>query len=639
MGALPTGIARDVTAALRVAPGRAPVIGASLAFEDATVRYMRTMPPAEGAVGALDLAGGRLAVRVDRASVPAAGPSGPRDGAGRIAIDGTSVVLPDALARTPSVEVALRAVGDVGDVLAVLDNPPFRLLERIGRTPALARGRMDAEVAVALPIRRGNAPADVRWSVDAALADVASDRLVAGRSIAAEALRLVASPEAVEIAGEATFDGVPFEGWWRQPLPPPATEAAPEDGGGPAAPRAPVPPARIEGVATVTPDGLARLGVATDALRLSGETPARVAVDLPPGGPGRLSVRGDLAGLGAALPAIGWAKPAGRTGAFALDMTLAAPARIDRLSLDAPGLALAGSGRLAAEGGLDRLALDRVDAGWFAGPVTITGGASPRVTVRGGRADLRRAPSGGRGGGAGGGRAAVPLDLRLDTVRVTDGIALTGVRARLRGGRGTFSGRVAGAVPVEGAVAPRGGGTAVTVRGDDAGAALRALDLYDAAGGGSFELTLQPAGAPGAYDATLRGRGATATRAPALATLLQAISSGVGGDGLRIDRFGADFRIAPGRLDLHQAAAIAPGLTITARGAVDLARGRVSVEGVASPFRAPVGALFAEPVEGTFGVTYRLSGPTSGPALAIDPLSILAPGALRDLFRRPAATR
>ena len=49
--------------------------------------------------------------------------------------------------------------------------------------------------------------------------------------------------------------------------------------------------------------------------------------------------------------------------------------------------------------------------------------------------------------------------------------------------------------------------------------------------------------------------------------------------------------------------------------------------------RAPEGPLFSEPVEGTFGVTYRLRGAAKDPAVEVDALSILAPGALRGLFR------
>ena len=533
------GVARDVTVALRVAPDRAPLLAGSLRFEEAVVRYMRTLPPARGARGALDYLDGRLAIRVDRASVPARGPTGVPEGAERIDIDGTTVLLPDALHRPPHAQVDLRARGAVGDVLAVLDNPPFRLLDRLGRDRDLASGRMTAAVTVALPLRRGNAPADIAWSVDGTLEDVRSERLVPGRTIAAERLHLVASAEAVAVDGAATLDGVPFTGRWRQPLPPPAT--SPLSQGDAPRPGPPLPPAVVSGRATVTPGGLAALGVAFDALRVSGKTEAAVSVTLPPGGPATLAVESDLVGLAAALPAIGWRKAADRRAALALAVELGAAPRITALRLDAPRLALEGTGRLAAGGGLDVLTLSRVAAGWFEGPVTITGrgpGAAPAIAVRGGRADLRAAPFG-RGASEGSGGAA-PVRVALDRLQVTEGIALSDLRARIDGGgRGTFTGRANGAVPVEGALAPRGGGTAVTVRAADAGALLRALDLYRTARGGRLEMTLQPAGGAGRYDGSLRGAGIVATRAPALAELLQAISAGGTAGGVRFDTFGA----------------------------------------------------------------------------------------------------
>ena len=630
---LPAGIAEDVAAALRVAPGAAPEVAGTLRFTDGRVRYMRFLPPAEDAAGALSFERGRLAIRVDRATVAARGPEGVPPGAGMIDIGGTTVVLPDALARPPDAEVRLRARGTVPDVLTVLDNEPFRLLARIGRTRALAEGRMEARVEAALPLRRGNAPADVRWEVDGTLRDVASDRIVPGRTIRADALRLRASPQAVSLEGEALFDGVPFRGSWRQPLPPPATAVrAPDD----PAPPVPVPPARLEGRATVTPEGLAALGVAFDALTLSGTAEAEVEADLPPGGPATLRASSDLRGMSAALGAIGWRKARGTAAPFAVEMRFADPPAIEALSLDAPGLSLRGAGRLRPGGGLDRLRLAPLDAGWFRGAATIRGaapGALPTIVVEGGTADLRRAPDLGGGGGGGGSGGGAPLALRLDRLQVSDGIALTAVRADLRGGRGSFSGLANGRSAVTGAIAPRGGGTAVTVRSADAGGLLRALDLYRTARGGRLEMTLQPAGGRGTYDGSVRGTGITVTQAPALATLLQAISEGRGGGGLRIDRFGADFRLAPDRLSLRRAAAVGPGLTITGRGTVDLAGDRVAVDGVVSPFRAPEGPLFSEPVEGTFGVTYRLRGAAKDPAVEVDALSILAPGALRGLFR------
>ncbi len=48
-----------------------------------------------------------------------------------------------------------------------------------------------------------------------------------------------------------------------------------------------------------------------------------------------------------------------------------------------------------------------------------------------------------------------------------------------------------------------------------------------------------------------------------------------------------------------------------------------------------VGAALTRPGEGLIGVSFTLQGTASDPQVGINPLSVLAPGGLRDLFRRP----
>ena len=638
------GRARDVRAALRLTPGAAPRVAASLAFEEGTVLYMRTMPPAERARGAIQVTGGRVSIRVDAGSVPALGPdASPSPELGRVDVAGTRIVLPDALSRPPEGRVDLRARARVGDVLTLLDNPPFRLLTRLRRSSALASGVAEARVSVVLPLRRGNAPADVDWRVDARLRDVTSDRIVPGRRLDADALTLTADARAVAVAGRMRLEGMPFEGRWRQALPPPATEPPDPD----APPRAVAlpEPGRVRGTATVTPAGLARLGVAPAALRLDGTARAVVDVTIPQGSPPRLRIESDLAGLAVSLPAIGWRKAAGTRADLALDAVLGDAPEVRSLTLDAPGLSA--EGRLAFAGGaLAEGRFDAVRTPWFRGVVTLTGrgrGVAPAVVVRGGRADLRGALDAldGGGGGGGGGEGA-PVTVSLDRLQVTDAIALTDLRADLRGGAGRFSGAVNGAAAVSGALAPRDGGTAVQVDAADAGAALRAAGLFRDARGGRMRLILTPGPAPGVLDGTVRGEGITVRDAPALASLLQALSvvglvQQLAGQGLPFETVEADIQLRPGGVVLRRGAAVGPAMSITADGAFDTGRGRLDLQGVVSPIyfvNGLFGALFSRRDEGLFGFSYRLTGATASPQVSVNPLSILTPGRFRDIFRR-----
>ncbi|CTQ51066.1 AsmA-like C-terminal region-containing protein [Jannaschia donghaensis] len=632
------GMARDATALLRVAPGQPPDVAASFGFTGGSVRYMRFMPPAVDATGFAQLADDRLTVRVDRGRVPATG-----DGSG-IDVSGTVFSILDTTQRPSTGDLALVARGDVGDMLEMLDNRPFRLLERLRKTRDFVSGTAVAQVSARLPLRRGNAPADISYDVTAQLSDVTSGDIVPGRTLRADALTLTVVPGRVQVEGDMTLEGVPFSGRWTQALPPPSTEAIDPD----APPRAPQPlpePGRVTGTARVSPEGLARLGITLDALELSGSARADVTVDLPQGAPPRLTVRSDLRGLSAALPVISWRKARDRAATFEVDATLAATPRITRIALDAPGLTASGRITMRANGGgLDQASFDRVDTGWFRGPLVLTGrgaNVSPAIGIRGGRADLRRALLVGKGGG--GGEGGAPLDIALERLTVTEGIALTDLRATLRGGSGRFTGRINGGASVEGVLAQQGGGSAVQIRGSDGGGVLRSAGLFQDARGGSISLTLRPTGTTGQYSGQLRMGELRVRNAPALASLLQALSvvgilEQLTGEGLFFQTVESDFTLRPDDIVVRRASAVGPSMSITADGTFDLGTKRMDLQGVISPIylvNGLFGALFSRRDEGLFGFTYRLTGAAADPSVSVNPLSILTPGIFRDIFRKP----
>lgn len=640
---LRAGVARGATALLRLEAGAPPRVEATFDFSDATFRYIRDMPPARGASGAAQLSGDRFALRVDAGTVPATGPVAP-DADGRIDVSGTTFAIPDTRARPAEGIVELRARGAIGDMLTLLDNRPFRLLTRLGRGPDLASGRAEAQVTARLPLRPGNAPADIDFAVDATLRDFESRTLVPGRVLAGEAVALNASPTLVAITGDVTLQGVPFAGRWEQALPAPSTVRTDPDA--PDGPPVPLPsPGRVTGTARLDPEGLARLGVTVPALDLSGETEARVTVTLPQGGAPRIAVETDLRGVTAALPAIGWSKPRDRAATLAVEATLGSVPAITRVAVDAQGLKAEGRVTFRPGGGLAEARFARVDTGWFRGPVVLTGrgsGVSPAIRVPRGTADLRRALLAVTGDGGGDGDA--PLDIALDRLTVTEGIALTDLRALLRGGAGGFTGRINGGAAVQGRVGPdiEREGTAVQATGADAGAVLRSAGLFQDAVGGTIAFTLRPTPREGVYDGAVRMGEVRVRNAPALASLLQALSvvgilEQLAGEGLYFPSVESDFILRPNDILVRRASAVGPSMSITADGTYDIGSKRIDLEGVISPIylvNGLFGALFARRDEGLFGFTYRLFGPAADPQVSVNPLSILTPGVFREIFRR-----
>ena len=87
--------------------------------------------------------------------------------------------------------------------------------------------------------------------------------------------------------------------------------------------------------------------------------------------------------------------------------------------------------------------------------------------------------------------------------------------------------------------------------------------------------------------------------------------------------------------------AFGESLGITANGWIDIDRDRLELQGTVAPAylinsllgNIPIiGQLLGGGSQGLIAANYRLSGPTSDPAVAVNPLSALAPGVLRQLF-------
>ena len=115
------------------------------------------------------------------------------------------------------------------------------------------------------------------------------------------------------------------------------------------------------------------------------------------------------------------------------------------------------------------------------------------------------------------------------------------------------------------------------------------------------------------------------------------------GPGLGISQLIAPFSLGGGVLTLDNARAFSPSLGVTAAGRIDLGRDRIDLRGTIVPayfFNALlghlplVGRLFSpERGGGVFAASYALSGDLGHPDMSVNPLAVLTPGFLRDLFK------
>lgn len=617
------GLLRDVKAVLRLAPGQEPRFALGYDFADGDVRFIKTLPPIRKASGYATIDGNTYTMVLDAGEVtPPAG--------GRIDVAGSVFSVLDILQKPAQAEIRMKTRSTLTAALSLLDEPPFRFLSKAGKSVDLGAGQAEISAVLRMPLIDKIKPEHVSFRVEGRLRDVRSDVLVPGHPLQAAELNLTATPAGLEVAGAGTLGGVPFEGRFRQPF-------GPEAGG-----RATV-TAEVE----LSPRALDRFAPGLPKGFAEGQGRAQLTLDLPKGAPPQLELTSDLRGLALALPEIGWRKGAGTAGRLELQAQLGKPARVPRLRLEAPGLAATGEVILRGDGRLDRAAFSEVRAGdWLVAPLTLAPGqgGALRVAVSGGRADLRRLPDtlgqGGRPGGAGS-----RLDIRLDRLQVTDQIALADLRGEFttRGGfNGSFLARIAGGPDLRGTVVPMKGGTGIRITSGDAGGILAAAGIFGNARGGDFELQLTPLGPRGHYRGQATATSLRVRNAPLLAELLSAISvvgllEQLNGEGLLFAEADADFRLTPAGVEIRRGAAVGPSMGVSMAGTYDSARKVFNLQGVISPLYLlnGIGQIFSRRGEGLFGFNYDIRGSAAGAQISVNPLSILTPGAFREIFRRP----
>lgn len=618
---------RDVNIALRGQPGAPVAPFVSFDFEEARVRYLKTLPVIEAARGHASLAGKRLVVSVDEGVVRA--PEG-----GPVNAAGSSFIIPDtSLKPTPGI-VRLNAESSITAALSLINQPPLRLMEKAGRAVDIAQGRALIEGEIRLPLRKGAPLEEVDYAISGQLTDVSSRALMPNRELSAGALILEATPDAVLVGGPGNLDGVPFEAAWSQTL---GANA----------------PGVVSGTIPIDQATLDAFRIGLPPGTLQGRASGEITVQLPRNAAPQFSLTSSLRGARLSLPPLGWSKGRDAAGRLAVSGLLGETPRIDRLEISAPGLTANGSVSLNANGSLAEARFERVRVGdWLDAPVRLVGrgAAPPAVRVTAGRIDLRRASFGGgnagAGAGGGGGAASGPLTLSLERLQVSDTIALTDFAGQFAEGvglRGRFTARVNGGAAIDGRVVPQNGRSAFQITSADAGGVLAGANVLKQARGGEMTLTLLPVpGAEGVLDGQLNVSDTRIRNAPAMAELLSAISivgllDQLGGNGISFSSVEADFRMAPAEVVLRRASAVGPSMGISMEGRYGLESGAMDMRGVISPvyFLNAIGQIFSRRGEGLIGFNYRIRGTSEAPRVQVNPLSALTPGFFREIFRAP----
>ena len=620
----------DIQLAVRSHPKSRPDVFLGFNYAGLETRFIKEVPHIQEAAGHASLYDNRFVIAATEGFVQAA------EG-GRIDIAGTSFEVPNVAIKRGPARARLHTDSTITAALSLLNEEPFRFLDKAGRPVALADGRALLEGQLDFLLKPGLQPDEVAFDVGGRLRDVRSEVLLPGRVLAAAQLEVRARNDSLTVGGEGRLGRVPVNGSYRAALGPGNDGAA-----------------RVEGWIELSERFADEFNIGLPPGSLSGAGRADIAIEFEKGQPGAFEMTSDLAGVGLSLRQLDWSLPRAAQGRLEVAGRLGTPPELSRVALEAAGLTAQGRVTLRGDGQLERASFDSVRVGtWLNAPVDLIGrgaGLTPAVQVRGGTVDLRQTSLSGEGQGAGQPRReGGPVSLVLDRLQISDGIALTEFRADLdmrRGADGNFTGKVNGGAPVRGRVVPQRGRSAFRIQSDNAGGVLGSAGLLKQAREGTLDLVLAPAQAPGTYDGQLTARDMRLKDAPALAALLNAMSvvgllEQLDGEGIHFGEVDARFQLSPERVTLYSGSAVGASMGISMDGYYFMQSGQMDMQGVISPFYMlnGIGGIFTRRGEGLVGVNYELRGQATNPRVSMNPLSVFTPGMFRELFRRPPPAR
>lgn len=560
--------------------------------------------------------------------------------------DGT-VVIHD-LGGKERIDIDVPVQGPVRTILSVLNHPPLEYPKRLDMDPRRTAGMADARLRLHFPLLVDLKVDQIEVGVGAKLTGVGIEKVAAGLDATDGALDLTLDVKGMVVKGAAKLDGVPASVEWR--------ESFVTDGKGPRTRIAlkAMPDAADFARFVPNPAGYAGGPVGTDIL---------FTVDQRK----RLGLSGtlDLSKTTLAIPELGWSKPPGTaaTGRFALEFQKDKVAKVTGITVEGGGLKAAAMVELVPA----TTALARIQVGDLSvGRTHARGELVPRdggyaVTLAGDSLDAeaflkmsRASPD-----AADAKRTPLTINARLGRVVFGPGRQLTQVAADARNDGTAWS-----KLDIKAKAGEKGALTVVygsqsgsqdkrhrlSIVGEDAGTVLRMLDINDRIRGG--KLTITGTTTEPRPDAAIEGQvemlDYTLIEAPTLARILNAISpSGFaellgGGPGIQFGRLTGNFRKEGRLLTLKDLRTSGSALGLTLEGEVDIATDTANLRGTIVPVYGINRIIGQIPLlgdvlsggagQGIFAATWHVQGPFADPDVSVNPLAVLAPGFLRNLF-------
>ena len=638
-----------ITASVRSPSGRFDDVviehlGGELNPEGVTVDYLHPMPPAKNvsAICTFDTKAFRIALKGGELF-------GLRLKDGFVHLTGLDQY--DQFA-----DIELQINGPATDALRLIDHKPLRFATALGIEPSKIGGDAVSKTRLKFPLLKSLALEDVDVKAHASVRGASIPAVLMGLDLTQGQLELDVDGKGLDASGPVVLGATPVDMKWRENF---------------AVKTAPFRSRYTIRAASVSEDERRRLGLDGPpfvAPYTAGPVGGEVTATLIDGGRGDVEAHVDLAGATMELPGLGWRKEAGSPGTADVLVRLdkGKVASVPRFSVQAGDLATRGSASFNGEGQVKRVDFAKAVYGRTDGEGSLTfhpGEPGLDIAFKGASFDAKPVIAANKTADG------VPrkkkdedklppmsIAASVKTLWLSDAGSLGNATASLQRNAEDWRN-----VTVKGSVGQgksfalvlQPGGPkrrSLSILSDDAGAVSRAFDFYNDLSGGKLEITAQFDDSKDTQplNGTIQISDYHVRNAPALARLLTvAALSGIvdllQGEGVGFSTLEAPFTLTDGLLEVRDARAYGPALGITGRGQIDLDHGRLALEGTVVPAYVINSVLGKIPVVGWlvtggekgggfFAFNYGMKGSTANPDVTVNPLSVLTPGFLRNLF-------
>ena len=607
-------------------------LSGGLEFRDLEVAYFDGFPKVRNIEGTATFTRDRLDLDVARGSLI------------DLDIDNGVVQLSQLDTDQERISIDLVARGPLATTLSLANRKPLGFVGEVGIDPAAVGGEMVARLGFRFPLRADVKLNQVNVVGATNMRGVSMNPGPFGFQLSNSDLELKLSNKVLKVGGRVEMNGVPLSVNWHEDF------VASEDFR-----------SRYILSGELGAPEFSRLGL-PDMPFFGGRTETNLIVSRF--GDGRTEVlgSGNLNDVVLSVPEIGWIKPAGQPGTVRFGMTSLADgsARIDRFDLIAGDMEAIG--KLDFEGGnfrrwkadFSKFKVGKTD---IRGQVSQLSDGEFLVRLDGSRLDIEPLLIGDQREGREVTRNAVTetkqiyIDMNVDSLRTGPGFGLGRTEGQMR-----LIGREIDMLSLDAGLgdgkslqinyAPSEAGHALKIRSNDAGATLRMLGWSDKLEGGELSVTGQRRGQDEPLSGSFKLSDYKLTKAPALARLLQVASlTGIFDalqSGLEFVAFDGTFAYSNKLLRVERSRAYGSSIGITVEGALDLEEDIAELKGTVVPAYTVNRVLGQIPIlgpiltggenEGVFAASYAVNGPLEDPAIAVNPLSALAPGFLRKLF-------